>query len=327
MKAHRLLSILLQLQAHRRLTARELAERLEVSVRTVQRDMEALCAAGVPVFALRGAAGGWQLDEGWRTRVPGLEEPELQALLMAQPGVLGDAHLARAAQGALDKLIAALPGALRERATSIRQRLHVDPIGWFGAPEDLTMLPVVQDAVAHDRKLAMCYRRAGKERVDRTVDPLGLVAKGGVWYLVADTPAGLRTYRVSRIERATLLDEPCRRPAQFDLATHWQSSTEEFRRSLERYEVILRLEPRAVASLRCWRRIEPVTGDGGGDADGWVTVRVGFEDEGQARFVVLGLGSRAEVLAPAELRDAVVADLAAAVELNRDTSNFMSVET
>lgn len=327
MKAHRLLSILLQLQAHRRLTARELAERLEVSVRTVQRDMEALCAAGVPVFALRGATGGWQLDEGWRTRVPGLEEPELQALLMAQPGVLGDAHLARAARGALDKLIAALPGALRQRAASIRQRLHVDPIGWFGAPEDLTLLPVVQDAVAHDRKLAMRYRRAGKELVDRTVDPLGLVAKGGIWYLVADTPAGLRTYRVSRIERATLLDEPCQRPAQFDLATYWQSSTEEFRRGLERYEVILRLEPRAVASLRCWRRIEPVAREGGSDADGWVTARVGFEDEKQARFVVLGLGPRAEVVAPAELRDAVVADLAAAVELNRNTSNLMSIET
>lgn len=318
MKAHRLLSILLQLQAHRRLTARELAERLEVSMRTVQRDMEALSAAGVPVFALRGATGGWQLDEGWRTRVPGLEEPELRALLMAQPRVLGDAHLARAAQGALDKLIAALPGALRERAASIRQRLHVDPSGWFGTPEDLTMLPVVQDAVAHDRKLAMRYRRADKERVDRTVDPLGLVAKGGVWYLVAGTPAGLRTYRVSRIEQATLLDRPCERPAQFDLATYWESSTEEFRRSWERYVVILRLEPSAAASLQRWRRTEPVADGGRDDPGGWHTLRAGFEDEEQARFVVLGFGPRAEVLAPAELRDAVAADLVAAVELHRD---------
>lgn len=314
MKADRLLSILLQLQVHRRLTAGELAERLEVSVRTVQRDMEALSAAGVPVFALRGAMGGWQLDEGWRTRVPGLEEPELRALLMTQPRVLGDAQLARAAQGALDKLIAALPGALRERAASIRKRLHVDPSGWFGAPEDLSMLPVVQDAVAHDRKLAMRYRRAGKELVDRTVDPLGLVAKGGVWYLVADTPAGLRTYRVSRIERATLLDASSARPAQFDLAAYWELSTEEFRRSWERYEVVLRLESHAAASLRRWRRTEPVEDDDGDTPDGWVTWRVGFEDEEQARFIALGFGPRAEVVAPAELREAVAADLAAALE-------------
>lgn len=317
MKAHRLLSILLQLQAHCRLTARQLAERLEVSVRTVQRDMEALSAAGVPVFALRGANGGWQLDEDWRTRVPGLEESELRALLMAQPRMLGDAYLARAAEGALDKLIAALPAALRERAASIRQRLHVDPAGWYGAPEDLTMLPLAQEAVASDRKLSMRYRRADRELVERTVDPLGLVAKGGIWYLVAATPAGLRTYRVSRIREATLLDESCQRPAHFDLAAYWESSTEEFRRSWERYQVTLRIEPGAARSLQRWRRTEPVDRDDADESDGWLTLRVGFEDEEQARFVVLGLGPRAEVLAPAELREAVVDDLAEAMGLNR----------
>src|SRR5262245_3848671 len=133
MRADRLLSALLLLQAHGRLTGRELSRRLEVSGRTVHRDMEALSAAGVPVFALRGARGGWQLDEDWRTRVPGLDEAELRALLMAQPRVIGDARLARAAERALDKLMAALPSSLRERAASIRQRLHVDTSGWGGA--------------------------------------------------------------------------------------------------------------------------------------------------------------------------------------------------
>src|SRR5688572_16434907 len=146
MRADRLLSALLLLQAHGRLTGRELARRLEVSTRTVHRDMEALGSAGVPVLALRGARGGWQLEEGWRTRVPGLEEAELHALLMAQPRVLGDARLARAAERALDKLLAALPAPLREQAASIRQRLHIDTTGWRGTPEDLSQLPVVQDA-------------------------------------------------------------------------------------------------------------------------------------------------------------------------------------
>jgi predicted DNA-binding transcriptional regulator YafY len=313
-KAERLLSALLLLQAHRRLTARQLAARLEVSVRTVQRDMEALAAAGVPVFALRGADGGWQLDEGWRTRVPGLDEAELQALLMAEPRVLGDSRLAKAAQGALDKLMAALPTSLRQQAASIRQRLHVDPTSWYGAADDLTLLPLVQDAVARDRKLAMSYLRASGERVERRVDPLGLVAKGSVWYLVAGTPAGLRTYRVSRIREATPLDEPCERPAEFNLADYWRTSTEELRLARARYEVVLRLEPRAAASLAVWRQLLPVETSGSDAPAGWETVRVGFEDEEQARFIALGFGPRCDVVSPAALRAAVDADLRAALE-------------
>ncbi len=312
MRADRLLSALLLLQAHGRLTGRELARRLEVSARTVHRDMEALSAAGVPVFALRGARGGWQLDADWRTRVPGLEPAELRALLMAQPRALGDARLAGAAQRALDKLMAALPAPLRAEAASIRQRLHIDTAGWYGSPEDLTMLPVVQEAVARDRQLAMRYLRAGRERVERTVDPLGLVAKGGVWYLVAHKPEGLRTYRVSRIEAATMLDQPFARPADFDLAAYWQSSTAELRRSWTRYEATLRVDPAGAASLRRWRSATPAAGQP--DTAGWVTLRVAFEDEEQACFVALGYGPRAEVLAPESLRDRVAFDHAAAVE-------------
>jgi predicted DNA-binding transcriptional regulator YafY len=312
MRADRLLSVLLLLQAHGRLTARQLAGRLEVSMRTVQRDMEALSAAGVPVFALRGAAGGWQLTEGWRTQVPALDPLELKALLMAQLRVLGDERLARAAAGALDKLIAALPASLQGEAASMRQRLYVDPRGWYGVPEKPAMLPLVQDAVARDRKLVMSYLRAGRERVERTVDPLGLVAKGEVWYLVAGTPAGLRTYRVSRIERATLLDQPSRRPPAFDLAGYWEASVEALLRERSRYEAVLRLAPGAAASLARWRQVVPVEDGAGAGPPGWVTVRSGFEDEEQARFIVLGYGPRVDVLAPAGLRDAVAADLEAA---------------
>src|SRR5262249_7208216 len=146
--------------------------------------------------------GGWQLDEHWRTQVPGLDEAELRALLMAQPRVIGDPRLAAAAERALGKLMAALPDSLREQAVSIRQRLHVDTTAWRGSTDNLAMLPIVQDAVAHDRKLSIQYRPTGRERGERTIDPLGLVAKGSTWYLVANTPRGFRTYRVSRIEDA-----------------------------------------------------------------------------------------------------------------------------
>jgi len=229
MKADRLLSALLLLQAHGRMTGREMSQRLEVSQRTVHRDMEALGMAGVPVFALRGARGGWQLDEGWRTQVPALDEAELLGLLMAQPRVVGDGRLAAGAERALRKLTAALPAALRERAASIRQRLYVDTTGWRGTSENLAMLPVVQDAVSRDRKLSMTYRRPDAEPAARVVDPLGLVAKGSTWYLVARTAEGFRTYRVSRIEEAAVLDVPCERPPNFDLAAHWKSSTDDFR--------------------------------------------------------------------------------------------------
>ena len=228
MRADRLLSALMLLRTHGRLTGRELAKRLEVSERTVRRDMEALSAAGVPVFVRGGAQGGWLLAEEWRTQGPGLEEEGLRALLMAQPRIIGDVQLAAAAERSLSKLKSTSPVSLRERATSIQQRLHVDTTDWRGTTENLSMLPVVQDAVWNDRKLAFRYWRAGRELVERTVDPLGLVVKSSAWYLFARTPDGFRTYRVSRIEDARILDEPAVRPASFDLAAYWKSSTEQF---------------------------------------------------------------------------------------------------
>jgi predicted DNA-binding transcriptional regulator YafY len=313
MRADRLLSALLLLQAHGRLTGRDLAKRLEVSMRTVHRDMEALSASGVPLYALRGSKGGWQLDENWRTKVPGLDEAELRALLMAQPRVIGDPRLARAAERALDKLMAALPASLREQAASIRQRLHVDTTGWGGAPEPLAMLPIVQDAVARDRKLVIRYRRADRERSERTVDPLGLVAKGSTWYLVAQTADGFRTFRVSRIEDARVLDKPGKRPADFDLAEYWMRSTEELRRARTRYEATFSVEPAAAKPLTMWRSTTtlPVAK---GTPEGWLTLRVHFDDEEQACFIALGMGPRALVLEPKSLRDRVAADVAAAAD-------------
>ena len=264
MRADRLLSALLLLQARGQMTGRDLAQKLEVSERTVHRDMEALSAAGVPVFALRGAHGGWQLDEDWRTQVPGLDEAELRALLMAQPRSLGDKRLAAAADRAIGKLMAALPLSMRARAASIRDRLFVDTTGWRGTTENLSMLAVVQDAVSLDRKLAFWYWRAGRERVERTVDPLGLVAKGSTWYLFAKTDHGFRTYRVSRMEEARMLDLPCERPANFNLETAWKLSAEEFRDEVNReieaarmaYAARQEAERRAAQELEIARQVQ-----------------------------------------------------------------------
>src|ERR1700760_4097790 len=160
MRSGRLLSALLLLQAHGRLSTRELAERLETSQRTPHRDMEELSAPGIPVLALRGAQGGWELAEGWRTRVPGLDESELRALMMAQSSTLGHPGLAAASDRAFGKLMAAMPRRMQTQAATIRAQLHIDPLGWHPSADDLTLLPIVQDAIARDCKLTFDYRRA-----------------------------------------------------------------------------------------------------------------------------------------------------------------------
>lgn len=304
MRADRLLSTLLLLQAQGKITVRQLANRLEVSQRTAYRDLEALAAAGVPVLALRGARGGWQLDEAWRTRVPGLDDSELRAFLMAQPRVVGDGPLAAAAERALDKLMAAMPDSLRTRAAFIRQRLYIDTTGWRGGSERLTLLPVIQDAVSRDRKLAIRYHKPTGEDTDRIVDPLGLVAKGVRWYLVANTPDGFRTFRVSRVVSATVLDLAIERPPDFDLAAHWKSSADKFRETRSRYTVTLRVDARAAEDLVTWRDAKRIATDG----DGSVTLRIDFDDADIAAFYAQGLGARCEVLEPAELRDRVIAN-------------------
>ncbi len=291
------------------MTGRELAKQLNVSERTVQRDMAALKAAGVPIYALRGSGGGWLLEGAGRTQPFAFNERASGESLTAQARTIGDPHLdATGQQETLQNLVAAM--SLRDKAESIRQRLYVDTTDWRGTSEDLSMLPIVQDAIARDRKLTFHYWRGGHQRVERTVDPLGLVAKGSVWYLVAMTPEGFRTYRVSRIEGATVLDEPGNRPADFDLAAHWKASVRRFQDGLPRYFATLRLEPRAANWIRMWRTAATVQDLENSSTGEWITLKVQFDNEEEACFVVLGLGTRAEVLEPAGLRERVADDAA-----------------
>lgn len=317
MKSDRLLSVLLLLQAKGRVTERELAERLEVSQRTIHRDLESLSASRVPVVALRGAQGGWELDKGWRTQVPGLDEAELRALLMAQPRVVGHPRLAAAAQSALNKLMAALPGPMREQAAAMRERLHIDPTGWWETGEDLSMLSIVQDAVARERQLAFDYVRADGQRSARTVDPLGLVAKGTSWYLVARGASGLRTFRVSRMTGATVLASGFERPARFDLAEYWARTTAELVGMRRPFSVVLALAPGAAQMLAPRCPTSPVELPRGTSPvpEGWLTVRAEFDDEAFARFVVLGLGTRAQAIEPLEFRQDIVKEARAMAAL------------
>jgi predicted DNA-binding transcriptional regulator YafY len=310
MRADRLLSIMLLLQIYRRLTAGELARRLEVSERTIHRDMDALSTAGVPVSALRGAGGGWALAEGYRTNLTGLNGEEVRTLFAGLPGrLLADLNLERASDAAHVKLLAALPAAGRAEAEYARRRIHVDVAGWGGSGEAVPHLHTIQEAVWQGRKLVLSYGRecgGGGPPAEREVDPLGLVAKGGVWYLVARASEEVRSYRVSRVASARLGDGPAERPEGFDLAAFWAGSVARFREELPRFDATLRAHRSVLHLLHYAGRFSRLEEASEPDAEGWATVRMRFQFEEDAAGLALSFGTRVEVVEPEHLRGKVL---------------------
>lgn len=306
MRADRLLSILLLLQVHRRLTARELSKRLEVSERTIHRDMLALGMAGVPVTAMRGTGGGWRLLEAYHTNLTGLSETEIQALFLTKPTrLLSDLGLRHASEAALIKLIAAIPGGLRNGAEDMRARIHVDIAGWHQTPSPVPCLRTLQDAVWRGCRLRFTYP-TGEASGERIVDPLGLVAKGNAWYLVAAKDGEPRVYRVSRIHDAVALDQQCQRPPGFDLAEYWEKSSAEFQANLPRYLATLRFSPdeaNRIGSVSIYTQVEQ---EDAVAEDGSVTRIMRFDAERSACAFVLGFAGKVEVLHPPALRERVL---------------------
>jgi predicted DNA-binding transcriptional regulator YafY len=314
MRADRLLSILLLLQVNRRMTAGSLAKRLEVSPRTIHRDMEALSMAGVPVYAERGASGGWVLPDSYRTDLTGLTEAEIQALFVTTPArLLADLGLEKASDAALVKVLASLPSITRREAEHMRQRIHVDGAGWHQTADEVPTLPTLQEAVWLEQKVRIGYRRNDGATIEREVDPLGLVAKGRLWYLVAAVGEEIRTYRVSRMEAVEVLDEAAVRPAGFDLAAFWAASSAELVANLPRYPITVRIAPEVVRRLwipGAYARVEHV---GEPEADGWQTAELVLQTESEACSYVLGFGARMEVVTPLEFRERVIREAASIV--------------
>ncbi len=303
MRADRLLSILLVLQVDRRVTARKLAKRLEVSERTILRDMGALSGSGVPVVAERGAGGGWSLLEEYQTKLTGLSAAEIQSLFLARPArLMADLGLKQEAEAAFIKLQASLPASSRQQAEFARERILIDSSGWRDAAESIACLPVLLDALWRERQVRFCYRRMGCEPTERVADPLGLVAKGSGWYLVGQVDGEARTYRVSRISDAAILEQASARPAEFDLATYWERSAVEFREKLPRFYATFLVSPAAMrwVKYRGWRLEQEVAE---GDC---VRVRLRFDIEEEAVQFALSLGGEAELVEPHELRRKVV---------------------
>ena len=308
MRADRLLSIMLLLQVHQRVTARQLAQRLEVSERTIHRDMEALSMAGVPVFAERGSSGGWALMEEYRTNLTGLNKSEIQALFLTKPSqLLADLGLDKASDGAFIKLLAALPAMYRSDAEHARQRIYVDTASWSRSDEAIPFLHMLQEAVWQERRLRITYDRGScAEVTERVVDPLGLVAKGSVWYLVAAASGEVRSYRVSRVRDAKLTDEPSARPKEFDLAAYWEQSTIRFKANLPRYRMMARVRSEIIPRMPYAGRFARIEEADAPDEDGWAKVSMSFDIEEMACEYALSFGAQMEVLEPPSLREKVI---------------------
>jgi len=297
-RAERLLRILLLLQSRGRLTVAELAQRLEVSPRTVQRDLEAMSLAGVPVYPTRGRGGGWSLLPDFRTRLFGLTAAEAMSIFVGTTAqVLTDLGLGETDR-AYDKLLTALPSGIRREAGFALQRVLIDRPGWDEEPtDDVSWLAVCRQALWEERLMIMRY---GSGRTAITVGPLGLVAKGHAWYLVGQRGTEQRTYRVSRIVSAELTDESFDRPTDFDLADYWAESVRRTRAQWPTYPVVFAVQDTALArfSGRPGARITP----GAAGRAGWSRVEIDLENPGEARSVALSLGGAAIVEQPAELR-------------------------
>lgn len=305
MHAARQLAVLLLLQARGRMSARQVASEVEASVRTIHRDIEALSAAGVPVYAARGAAGGFELVDGWQTRLTGLTALEAEAVMMTGiPGPAADLGLGDAVASARRKLLAALPADRRGSAQRVGARFHLDPAGWFRTAERPGHLPLIAAAVWEQRRVAIRYE-SWIGVVERTVDALGLVLKAGMWYLVGGTERGPRTYRLSSMLAVTLLDEGFERPSGFDLVAYWEGATERFESGVYRQTAQLRGSPEALARLRAGspamaRAAEQATAVP--NADGSVLLKIPLESIDVAARDLLALGPVVEVLTPPALR-------------------------
>ncbi|HEX2623231.1 MAG TPA: YafY family protein [Phototrophicaceae bacterium] len=314
MRADRLISLMLLLNARGRMTAQKLAVHLEVSERTIYRDIDALNTAGIPIYVQPGVNGGIFLDESYRISLTGLNRNEVQALFVSGQGrPLADLGLDSAGEATLLKLFAALPSAHQAEVERLRSRFYIDPANWFQVLEKsvLALLPTLQQAVWEDRAVMIRYQVIEGEWFEGAVNAYALVAKANVWYLVAEKePGEFRNYRMGRIKQAELTDTRFVRQPEFDLATYWEESCRRFeehsREQHPPYQTVLRVRPNAFWYFPGFMESR-YTQQGEPDEEGRVILDVTYDDFGDARTRILGLGAGVEVLEPLKLRDEVIA--------------------
>jgi predicted DNA-binding transcriptional regulator YafY len=314
MKSDRLLSMLLLLQAKGRLCARELATSLEVSERTVYRDLDSLSAAGIPVHAERGSGGGIVLADGYRRALTQFRDDELRALFVSGADALADLGLDGGRAKALEKIAGALSATQRKAVENIRRRIHIDPRRWKQAAQPRDILATLRQATSEDDRVLLHYRDRDGRLSERIIDPLGLVAKAGIWYVVARAGTDMRVFRAERIVGATIANERFERPASFDLLAFWERWSSEYEKSLPGYPIVVAVAPYAFEDVTAYWEWELLQGTSfasrarrARDATrNWRIVRLLFPSLDVALAHVVMWGERVNIMEPAELRDAVL---------------------
>lgn len=308
MRASRLLSILTTLQARGGTTAQALADEFGVSLRTIYRDVDALGAAGIPIYSDRGSLGGYRLLDGYKTRLNGMSALEAEALFLSGlSGQVSELGLDAPSASARDKLLAALPAEIRSGAGRMRLRFHLDVPGWFDQSERPACLPRLAEAVWGERPIRIRYRSWTDEK-ERVLDPLGIVLKGGAWYLVARREATVRTYRVSRILELDILDGQIDMNQAFDLVSYWTENARRFEQDHLPEHATLRLSPRGIKMMPTLLPPFAVAGatiSPAGD-DGWRTVSLPVGPFEYAAHDLLRFGAHAEVVGPDALRKRII---------------------
>lgn len=307
MLASRLLSILMQLQTRGRMSATQLAREFGVSIRTIHRDIDQLSAAGIPVYADRGRGGGFRLLNGYRTELTGLTQSEAETIFLAGlPGPAAQLGLADILFTARLKLMAALPASVQPQAQRIATRFHLDPTAWFHGTDPPPSLPMVARAVWSERMLKLRYRRSGESDArPRKLAPLGLVLKGGIWYLVAQRDKSIRTYRAANIQDAEICDEAFTRPKDFDLAAHWEKASREYEAGVYRAHADVRLSQKGMRLLDLlgpYVVLAAAKTAGKPDRKGSVRCTLPLESLDFGVRELMRLGDEVEVIGPPALR-------------------------
>lgn len=309
MRADRLLSLLMLLQSQGRMTAKALAEKLEVSERTIYRDIDALSGAGVPIYAEPGREGGFDLLDSYRTSLTGLNERELRALFMLSvPAPLSELGVSQDLQAALLKLSASLPDGHRQNEKLVRQRFHLDWSWWHRLEEPVPFLRTIERAVWQDHRVVIRYRPFTFIDMERLVDPYGLVAKAGVWYLVYARAGRMQARRVASLLDAQVSAETFPRRQDFNLVEFWVEWCARREKSHSSYPVSVRVNEKFAPDLRNYfpdgiRRVVKQVGDP--DENGQVRLEIFFESLVEARAVLLGFGGSVQVLEPLALRASI----------------------
>lgn len=301
MRADRLLSMMLLLQAQGQMTAQQLADHLDVSERTIYRDIEALSYAGIPIYAQGGRNGGIALEENYRISLTGLNRSEVQSLFVSgSVAPLGDLGLESANESTLLKLLSALPSLQRAEAERIRQRIYIDPHGWFGESQVSPFLPMIQEAVLSNRILNIRYHRTNHDAFDRQIEAYGMVAKQNVWYLVGAHEGKFRNYRASRLLDVQLTDRIFERDPAFNLIDYWQESAQAFVESIPEITVTIEIDEslRPIIEMHPLMSIDELDD---AEANGWHRLTLRFDKLEQARMMLMGMARDIRVIDPPEL--------------------------